>query len=174
MLAAQLAVGYENSRLFEELKQRAKDLEREAAERRRSAEKYRMVVEQASDGIMIVDQKADIVEVNPRMLDMLGYSRDQFLELNVRDLIPKQDQATDPVHTDLPRPTQVLHKQRRFIRRDGSLVDMEVGIASLEDGRVLAIVRDVSGTQSFRNAVASITEAGSGRPPGRGSGPRFQ
>ena len=143
-LAAQLAVGYENSRLFEELKHRAEDLEREAAERRRSAERYRMVVEQASDGIVIVDQKANILEVNPRMLEMLGYSRDQLLQLNIRDLIPKEDQATDPVHTDLPRSSQVLHKQRRFIRRDGSLVDMEVGIASLEDGRILAIVRDVS------------------------------
>ena len=143
-LAAQLAVGYENSRLFEQLKERAEELEREAAERRRSAEKYRMVVEQASDGIMIVDREANIIEVNPRMLEMLGYSRDQFLELNVRDLIPKEDQAADPVKTDLPQPSQILHKQRRFIRRDGGLGDMEVGIASLEDGRILAIVRDVS------------------------------
>jgi PAS domain S-box-containing protein len=139
MLAAQLAVGYENSRLFEELKRRAEDLEREVTERRRSTEKYRMVVEQASDAIIIVDQKANILEVNPRMLEMLGYSRDQLL-----DLIPKEDQATDPVHADLPRSSQVLHKQRRFIRRDGSLVDVEVGIANLEDGRILAIVRDVS------------------------------
>ena len=143
-LAAQLAVGYENSRLFKELKERAEDLEREVTERRRSTEKYRMVVEQASDGIMIEDQEANILEVNPRMAEMLGYSRGQLLELNVRDLIPKQDQATDPVHTDLPQSSQVLHKLRRFIRRDGSLVDMEVGIASLEDGRILAIVRDVS------------------------------
>ena len=143
-LAAQLAVGYENSRLFEELKQRAEDLEREAAERRRSAERYRMVVEQASDGIMIADQEANIVEVNPRMLEMLGYSRDQLLELNVRDLIPKEDQATDPVNTDVPRVGEVFHKQRRFIRRDGSLAEMEVGGTRLEDGRILAIVRDVS------------------------------
>ena len=50
-LAAQLAVGYENSRLFKELKQRAEELEHEVVERRHAAEKYRMVVEQASDGI---------------------------------------------------------------------------------------------------------------------------
>ena len=143
-LAAQLAVGYENSRLFEQLKQRAEDLEREAAERRRSTEKYRMVVEQASDGIMIADQEANIVEVNPRMLEMLGYTRDQFLELNVRDLIPKDDQITNPVNTDVPRVGEVFHKQRRFIRRDGGLSEMEVGGTRLEDGRILAIVRDVS------------------------------
>jgi PAS domain S-box-containing protein len=144
MLAAQLAVGYENSRLFEELKRRAEDLEREVTERRRSTEKYRMVVEQASDGIIITDQEANIVEVNPRMLEMLGYTREQFLELNVCDLIPKEDQVTDPVSRDMPPVGEVFHKQRRFIRRDGGLSDMEVGGTRLEDGRILGIVRDVS------------------------------
>src|SRR6185437_15601576 len=51
-LVAQLAVAYENSRLFEELKRRAAELEREATERRQQAEKYRMLIEQASDGIL--------------------------------------------------------------------------------------------------------------------------
>jgi PAS domain S-box-containing protein len=143
-LAAQLAVGYENSRLFEELKHRAVDLEREAAERRRSAEKYRMVVEQASDGIMIVDQTAHITEVNPRMLEMLGYSRDQFLQLSLGDLVPKDDQVRDPVRLNLLGSGKVVRKERRFVSRNGSLIDVELGITALEDGGIQAIVRDVS------------------------------
>jgi two-component system, cell cycle sensor histidine kinase and response regulator CckA len=143
-LAAQLAVGYENSRLFEQLKERAEELEREVAERRRSTEKYRMLVEQASDGIVIADPNGNFVEVNPRMLEMLGYSRAQFLELNLRDLVPKKDQARDPVRLDLLRSGKVVRNERRFIRRDGSLMDAELGITALEDGGIQAIVRDVS------------------------------
>jgi PAS domain S-box-containing protein len=142
-LAAQLAMGYENSRLFEELKQRAEDLEREVSERRRSEEKYRMVVEQASDGIIIIDPNGNFIEVNPKMLEMLGYTRTQFLELNLRDLIPKDDQSRDPMRLDLLRSGKVVRKERRFIRRDGSLIDVELGITALEDG-IQAIVRDVS------------------------------
>ena len=142
-LAAQLAVGYENSRLFEELKQRAEDLEREVAERRRSAEKYRMVVEQASDGIIIADPNGNFVEVNPKMLEMLGYTRAEFLQLNLRDLVPKDDQSRDAVRLDLLRSGKVVRKERRFIRRDGSLIDTELGITALEEG-IQAIVRDVS------------------------------
>jgi len=143
-LAAQLAMGYENSRLFEEIKERADDLEREVAERRRSEEKYRMLVEQASDGIYIADANANFIEVNPRMLEMLGYSRAEFLQLNVRDLIPKDDQIRDPVMPDLPQTGKVVRKERRFARRDGGLIDVELGITALEDGRIQAIVRDVS------------------------------
>jgi len=143
-LAAQLAVGYENSRLFEELKARAEELEREVAERRRSAEKYRTVVEQASDGIIIADPNGNLIDVNPRMVEMLEYSREQFLQSNLRDLVPKDDQARDPVRLDSPRSLKVVRKERRFIRRNGSLMDVEMGITVLEDGGIQAIVRDVS------------------------------
>jgi PAS domain S-box-containing protein len=143
-LAAQLAVGYENSRLFEELKTRAEDLEHEVVERRRSAEKYRMVVEQASDGIIIGDQKGNFFEVNSRMLEMLGYTREEFLGLNLLDLIPREDQVGDPLRLDVLLSRRVFRMERRFIRRDGSLIEVEIGFCGLEDGRMQAIVRDVA------------------------------
>src|SRR5579859_2945191 len=142
-LAAQLAMGYENSRLFDELKCRAEDLEHEVAERRQSAERYRMVVEQASDGIAISDQQGQYVEVNPHMLDMLGYARQAFLRLNVRDLIPGRDEANSIPFEHL-HPGKMLRRERRLIRGDGSLLEAEISMSCLEDGRVLAIARDVT------------------------------
>jgi PAS domain S-box-containing protein len=143
-LAAQLAMGYENSRLFDELKRRAEELEHEVAERRQSAERYRMVVEQASDGIAIYDKQGLLVEVNPRMLAMLGYTRQRFLDLNIHDLIPTQDLASDPIPFEHLHPGMAFQKERRLIRNDGSLLQVEIGTSCLEDGRVLAIARDVT------------------------------
>ncbi|HXI38692.1 MAG TPA: response regulator [Bryobacteraceae bacterium] len=143
-LAAQLAMGYENSRLFDELKGRAEDLEREAAERRQSAERYRMVVEQASDGIAVCDKWGQYVEVNPRMLDLLGYTRDGFLRLNARDLIHPEDLVNDQIPFAQLQPAAVFQKERRLIRADGSLLQAEISTSCLEDGRVLAIARDVT------------------------------
>ncbi len=143
-LAAQLAMGYENSRLFDEVKRRAEDLEREVAERRQSAERYRMVVEQASDGIAIYDQQGQIVEMNPRMLEMLGYARERFLDLNIRDLIPGEDLINHPIPFEHLHPGTAFQKERRLIRGDGSLLQVEIGTSCLEDGRVLAIARDVT------------------------------
>ena len=45
--------------------------------------------ETAQDGINIVDvETRRFVDANPRMLEMLGYSRDDFLKLTVRDIHP--------------------------------------------------------------------------------------
>jgi PAS domain S-box-containing protein len=143
-LAAQLAMGYENSRLFDELKRRAEDLEHDVAERRQSAERYRMVVEQASDGIFIYDQGGQNVEVNPHMLDMLGYTREGFLRRNVRELIPREDLLNDPIPFDRLHRGTVFQKERRLVRGDGSLLQAEISTSCLEDGRVLAIARDVT------------------------------
>ncbi|MCU1274119.1 MAG: multi-sensor hybrid histidine kinase [Bryobacterales bacterium] len=143
-LAAQLAVGYETSRLFEELKRRNEELEHEVAERKQSAEKYRMVLEQASDGIAIADATYRYVEVNAQMLEMLGYTREQFLQLSMPDLIPKQDEAKDAFAFDLVQGGEVLRRERRFIRHDGSILEVEISLRRMEDGRTQEIVRDVT------------------------------
>jgi len=153
MLAAQLAVAYENSRLFEELKLRAGLLEQEAAERRRSAEKYRMVLEQASDGIVIADEQGNYLEANPRLLEMLGYTAEQFLRLNMRDQIPKEDQAQDPVSFDLLRAGRIIRKERRFLRREGGPLEVEISMSRLEDGRVQTIVRDIAERKSLESQL---------------------
>ena len=142
-LAAQLAVGYENSRLFEELKQRAEELEHEVVERRQAAEKYRMVVEQASDGIAIADQHGDCLEVNARLLEMLGYTREEFLRRNMQDLIPQGDRNIIPWSIDQVR-GQIFRKELRFLRKDGTFLEVEVSMSGLEDGRIQAIIRDVA------------------------------
>jgi PAS domain S-box-containing protein len=143
-LGAQLAVGYETSRLFAELKRRNEELEHEVAERKQSGEKYRMVLEQASDGIAIADATYRYVEVNARMLELLGYTRDQFLSLSMPDLIPKQDGAKDTFAFDLAPGGEVFRKECRFIRQDGTILEVEISIRRMEDGRIQEIVRDVT------------------------------
>ena len=143
-LASQLAVGYENSRLFEELKRRNDDLEGEVAERRQSAEKYRMVVEQASDGIAIADAAGAYVEVNPKMLQMLGYTREEFLGLNITALIPSEDRVRNPIRFAQLESGNTIRGECRFLRQDRNLVEVEISMSRLEDGRIQAIVRDIA------------------------------
>jgi PAS domain S-box-containing protein len=142
-LAAQLAVSYENSGLFDELKRRAEDLEHEVVERKQSVEKYRMVVEQASDGIAIADERGDYLEVNPKMLDMLGYTREQFLKLNMQDLAPEEDRVHGLIPFEQLRSGKGFRKEHRLARHDGSLIEVEISMSRLEDGRLQALVRDV-------------------------------
>ena len=48
-----------------------------------SDSKYRMLMEQASDGIHTYDLQGNILDVNLSLCEMLGYSREELLLLNI-------------------------------------------------------------------------------------------
>ena len=79
------------------------ELERDIVTRAKAEEdlknselRYRTMVEQAAGGIFISDTTGYYVDVNPRGCAMLRYSRDEILRLRLQDIIPAQDQNTEP------------------------------------------------------------------------------
>lgn len=48
-----------------------------------------MIVKQSPDGILVTDQQGNCREANPKMCEILGYTREQLLGLNVAELIPR-------------------------------------------------------------------------------------
>jgi PAS domain S-box-containing protein len=76
---------------------RSEVMERKRAEiaLRESEWKYRQIVELANEGICVLDKKAVIRFVNPRMAEMLGYLPEEMIgkpifDFMERDLIPQQ------------------------------------------------------------------------------------
>ena len=69
------------------------DMERAETALRESEAKYRELIEQASDGIFVNDQQGRILLANSRYCEMLGYTSDELLQLNVADTYP--DERTD-------------------------------------------------------------------------------
>lgn len=67
---------------------------------RESENKYRVLIEQASDGIHTYDMHGNIIETNSRFCEMLGYTPEELLRLNVKDLVPAEDLAADPIRFD--------------------------------------------------------------------------
>ncbi len=65
--------------------------ERKLAEEalRESEEKYRKLIDQSPDGIFIIDLTGKFLSVNNAMLQNLKFSNEEFLSMNIRDIIPK-------------------------------------------------------------------------------------
>ena len=83
-----------------------------------SESKYRSLIEQASDGIFLSDPMGCYLEVNSAGCDLLGYTHDEILKLNVSDLIPPEDMATKPLR--MPENTRgvSIRKEKRMKRKD--------------------------------------------------------
>ena len=52
---------------------------------------------------------------------MMGYPRQELLRLNMQDLIPADNLATNPIHFDEMRSGQIVATQRPLRRKDGSI-----------------------------------------------------
>jgi len=120
--------------------------ERKRAEQelRRSEERYRTLVEQASDGIFVTDQEGNFVDVNSSACAMVGYSRSELLSMHMRDLVRPEDIAEQPLRFPELRAGKHTVTERRLKRKDGELVPVEISAKMLPDGRIQGIARDIS------------------------------
>ena len=125
---------------------------------RNSESRYRLVVEQASDGIFIFDKDANFIDANPHALEMVGYTLDDLRKLNISDSIPHDELIQNPVHEQEVLTGEVVFNERRMMRKDGSVIHVESTTKLLDDGRILAIVRDVTERKRAEEAIMSLNQ----------------
>ena len=112
-------------------------------------EKYRDLFENANDAIFMLDKDQNYIEVNPRAVELFGFSRKEFLGMNVRDVIPptqvaKSNEEFHRLHEN-GKYEKFVGKQRT---KDGRWLDIEVNSSVImSDGNIIGsrdIVRDIS------------------------------
>jgi len=109
-----------------------------------SEEKYRMVIEQASDGIFIADQDMYIVDANNAGCKMLGYTSDELRKMKFIDLILPSTLQNNPIRlNELNKGISVLN-ERRLLKKDGSEILIEISAKKLSDQRYQSIIRDIT------------------------------
>jgi two-component system, cell cycle sensor histidine kinase and response regulator CckA len=108
-------------------------------------ELHQVLFEEAPDGIFITDPQSRFVAVNRRGTELTGYAIEELLGMTITDLIPPEDLARDPIPMDDLRQGKVVLKERRFLRKDGSLLAVETSARMLPAGNLLGIVRDITG-----------------------------
>jgi len=91
--------------------------------------RYRSLLENASDAIYLVDDTGNFTEVNESTCRMTGYSKRELLQLNVEDIVDPDQLKTDPVIHGNNRPDQSLTRERRFVRKDGEILDVEIKVS---------------------------------------------
>jgi PAS domain S-box-containing protein len=124
---------------------------------RGSEERYRAVIEQATDGIYLLDADARrILETNPSFEKMLGYAADEMRGMEVYDIVAHPRENVDATIERTLRERRRVVGGRRYRRKDGSVLDVEVGVSviSHDDREVICtIVRDVTERKKSEEAL---------------------
>jgi len=105
---------------------------------------FRLLVEQASDGIFIADAQGKYIDVNSAGAEMLGYTRDEILRFTIADIIASDDASRLPSEINRFATGATVLSEWKFRRKDGSLFPGEVCGKQLPDGRLQGILRDIS------------------------------
>ncbi len=125
---------------------------------RQSEERYRAVIEQATDGIFLLDADTRrVVETNPAFQRMFGYSAGELRGTEIYDLVAHPRENVDATIERTLRERRRLVGERKYRRKDGSLLDVEVGVSVISlEGRdvICTIVRDVTGRKRAEEALA--------------------
>ncbi len=109
-----------------------------------SEEKYRELIEQSADGILIVNDNYDIILVNNYICDLLGYSKEEILKLNVKDTYVDGDVENLYKRKTLLDNKTVLHFERLAKRKDGTTFPVEISLKHINKDYIQGIMRDIS------------------------------
>ncbi|HKH39679.1 MAG TPA: PAS domain S-box protein [Rubrobacter sp.] len=128
-----------------------------------SRERYRAVVEQATEGIYILDtENGHVLETNPALGGMLGYTAEELREMDIHDLVAHPREEVYAYFERVLAEGQLLIGERKYRRKDGSLVDVEVSASMIHFGTnemVCVVVRDVTERKRTEEVLREMREA---------------
>ncbi|KAF0109850.1 MAG: Multi-sensor signal transduction histidine kinase, partial [Chloroflexi bacterium] len=114
-------------------------------ELRVSEENYRLLFDQAADGIFISDQSGDLMDVNESGCQMSGYAREELLQC-YREIITGKEGEKDrlPQTTERLKSGKGFIAEKKLIKKNGEILEVEIRARLLPDGRIQKVVRDIT------------------------------
>jgi diguanylate cyclase (GGDEF)-like protein/PAS domain S-box-containing protein len=134
---------------------RARKLSEEAL--RESEEKYRMLVEQASDAIFIADYKGQCLDVNAAGCKLLGYTREEIQKSKVDDFAKFSLDGPTKLKEFQKKKTLIIEGE--IFCKDGKLKNVEISARQLPDGNFQGIVRDITERKRAEEKLRQLSRA---------------
>jgi PAS domain S-box-containing protein len=145
-------------------------ISRDISERKRAEERFRLVVESAPSGMLLINREGRIVLANAQTEMMFGYGRGELLGQPVELLVPDRFRGEHPAYRDgfIANPTTRAMGGGRELygrRRDGSEFPVEIGLTPIDMAEglfVLSAIADISErkrAEKTRASLAAIVES---------------
>lgn len=126
--------------------------------------RYRSIVENTSDALIVHDFSGVVTVVNPATARLLGYTRDELIGMNIRDLHAESARERLRSFAEEGRWSDRIVIEQEMLTSDGHTVPVEISavVASRDGaGEVHAFLRDIRGrheTEAAFRAVYDQTE----------------
>jgi len=128
---------------------------------RSSESRYRSLFQNHNSGIISMDMKGRILDVNPAMEAMSGYTREQMQRLRVGMLQPKEFTGVSRKHFQAARSGESRVFETSFYRRDGQLRQISVAYVPIGSKKaqsgVYSIITDITERKQYIAQIEALS-----------------
>ncbi len=121
-------------------------IERDRAETdlRTSEEKYRDLINASPDAICVLDADSKCVLVNPAGIELAGRPEEELIGFSIADTYVAEDLHLFRDRIEKLKAEGSFRFERKFLRKNGEVIPVEVSLAALRGRYYQAIIRDIS------------------------------
>ena len=133
--------------------------EAKAAERalEKSEKKYRTLFEQAEDGIFLVNSDFDYLEVNSSACELLGYSEDELLTMNIFEVVKEGHTKIETAFKRLEK-GESLNQDWKLVTKEERTIYLEIAASRLGTEKFLLLARDVTAKREAEQRLNEYTQ----------------
>lgn len=137
---------------FQDIDKRKKTEEKLKA----SEEHYRMLIEQAADGIFLANAEGRYIDVNTAGCKIIGYTWEEITQLTIADIIATEEIPRMPVEFAKYANGAIAYSEWIFKRKDGAEFIGEIIGRQFADGRLQGILRDITDRKETENKIKNL------------------
>ncbi|MFP4142339.1 MAG: PAS domain S-box protein [Thermoplasmata archaeon] len=118
-----------------------------------SERKFRTIIDNSADAIFLTDQEGYYTYTNQAALDLLGYTREEFKDMNIGDLSREEDIEK---HLDIFE--KVFKEKRVFteltlVKKDGTTISVDLNTVLLPNGLIYGSCRDITERKELEKRI---------------------
>lgn len=133
---------------------------------RESELRFKAMFEQAGVGIAFASRGGQLLEVNRRYCEIVGYSRDELLRMNYEDITYPEDREQNRRQLEYlwNDGGMVLPLEKRYVRVDKSVVWASLSLSLIRDSnglpaQFMAVIQDISWRKQIEQERIQLYEA---------------
>src|SRR6202162_258082 len=130
---------------------------------RQSEAKYRDLIDVSPDAIYIIDTDLTYVLAHPAGAELAGCTQEELIGTPIAETFVPEERPLLPARMEMMKTEPYLRFERKFVRRNGDIVPVEVALTTVRGRYLQAVLRDISERKRSEKALRASEQVARGQ-----------